>query len=58
MFFDPTYLLFIAPGLLLSLWASWRVKSSFSRYSQVRTMTGMTGAQAASRLLSMAGRNS
>jgi len=31
------YLLFIAPGLLLSLLASWMVKSAFSRYSQVRT---------------------
>jgi Zn-dependent membrane protease YugP len=29
MFFDPTYLLFMAPGLLLSLWASMRVKSTF-----------------------------
>jgi uncharacterized protein len=57
MYFDPMYLIFIAPGFLLSLWASWRVKSSFNRYSQVRTMTGMTGAQAAARLLSMAGIN-
>lgn len=49
------YLLFIAPGLLLSLLASWMVKSAFSRYSQVRTMNGLTGAEAAERMLASAG---
>ena len=29
--FDYTYFLFIAPGLILSLWASWRVKSNFRK---------------------------
>jgi Zn-dependent membrane protease YugP len=55
MFFDPLYLLIIAPGLLLSLLASWMVKSAFSRYSQVRTMNGLTGAEAAARMLAGAG---
>jgi hypothetical protein len=49
------YLLFIAPGLLLSLLASWMVKSAFSRYSKVLTMNGLTGAQAAERMLANAG---
>jgi uncharacterized protein len=49
------YLLFIAPGLLLSMLASWMVKSAFSRYSQVRTMNGLTGAEAAERMLASAG---
>lgn len=57
MFFDPMYLLFIAPGLLLSLWASFRVKSTFSKYSQVRSRRGMTGAQAAYELMRRAGIN-
>ena len=51
MSFAPFYFVIIAPGLALSLWASWRVKSSFSRYSRVRAMTGLTGAEAAQRLL-------
>lgn len=51
MFFDPTYLLFMAPGLLLSLWASMRVKSTFHHYSQVASRSGMTGAEAARELL-------
>jgi uncharacterized protein len=49
------YLLFIAPGVLLSLLASWMVKSAFSRYSQVPTMNGLTGAQAAEKMLANAG---
>ena len=49
------YLLFIAPGLLLSLLASWMVKSAFSRYSKVLTMNGLTGAQAAERMIASAG---
>ena len=51
MLFDPMYFLFIAPALVLSLWASWRVKANFSRYSRVPVATGLTGAEAAQRLL-------
>jgi uncharacterized protein len=55
LMFDPMYLLFIAPGLLLSLWASFRVKRAFNKYSQVRTMRGLTGAEAAEEMLRCAG---
>jgi Zn-dependent membrane protease YugP len=55
MIFEPIYLLFIAPGLALSLWASMRVKSTFNKYSKVRSMRGLTGAQAAQELLRGAG---
>jgi len=55
LFFDPTYLLFIAPALLLSLWASFRTKSAFNKYSRVRTVRGLTGAQAARVMLDGAG---
>jgi Zn-dependent membrane protease YugP len=55
MFFDPMYLLFIAPALLLSLWASFRTKSAFNKYSRVRTLRGLTGAQAARAMLDRAG---
>lgn len=50
MMWDPTYILVLI-GALLSMWASSRVNSTFRRYSQVRSMTGMTGAEAAARLL-------
>lgn len=55
MFFDPVYLLFMAPGLVLALWASFRTKRTFAKYSKVRTLNGLTGAQAAQRLLERAG---
>jgi len=54
-FFDPIYFLFILPGLALSLWASYRTKSAFNKYSQVRSMNGHTGAEAARALLDRAG---
>ena len=55
MMFDPIYLLFAAPGLLLSLWASYRVRTAFDHYSQVGTMRGMSGAESARHLLDAAG---
>jgi len=55
MLFDPMYFLFIGPGLLLSLWASFRVKRTFKKYSKVRSGRGLTGAEAAQELLRNAG---
>jgi len=54
-FIDPTYLLFILPALALSLWATWRTRSAFKKYSRVRTLRGLTGAQAAQEMLRRAG---
>jgi len=55
MFIDPRYFLFIAPALVLSLWASWRMRSAFNKYSRVPSARGLTGAQAARILLDSAG---
>ncbi|HEX3526317.1 MAG TPA: zinc metallopeptidase [Thermoanaerobaculia bacterium] len=55
LFFDPTYLLFIATALLLSLWASFRTKATFNEYSRIRASRGLTGAQAARVMLDGAG---
>ena len=49
-YYDATYLLVIL-GAILSVIASARVNGTFSRYSRVRSMSGMTGAQAARRIL-------
>ncbi len=51
---DPTYFLVII-GAVICLLASARVKSTFNKYSRVRNMSGMTGAQAAERILHGAG---
>ncbi|HZS41534.1 MAG TPA: zinc metallopeptidase [Polyangia bacterium] len=55
MFFDPQYFLFVVPGLLLSMFAAWYVRSTFRRYSQVPLARGLTGAQAAEAVLRGAG---
>ncbi|HVZ35515.1 MAG TPA: zinc metallopeptidase, partial [Polyangiaceae bacterium] len=51
MYFDPLYFLFLAPGLLLSLWATFKVKSTFRHYSEVPAASGLSGAQAAAELM-------
>ena len=50
-FWDPLYFIFALPALLLGLGAQIMVKSAFSKYSQVRTGRGLTGAQAADAIL-------
>jgi len=57
MIFDPMYFLFLAPALLLSLWASMKVKSNFKKYSRISTSRGMTGAEAAAAILRREGIN-
>ena len=49
-YWDPTYILVII-GVIISLWASAKVKTTYSKYSRVRSMSGLTGAQAAERIL-------
>lgn len=55
LFFDPTYLCFMAPAFLLMMLASWYVNSAYSRWSRVRVRSGLTGAQAAQRLIATGG---
>ena len=52
--FDPTYILVLI-GVVLSLLASAKVKSTYAKYQGVRSMSGLTGAQAAARILRHAG---
>lgn len=53
--FDLTYLVLVMPCIILSLWASSSVKSTFNRYSTVYSSRRITGAQAAQRVLSANG---
>lgn len=53
-YLDPTYSLVLI-GVVLTLAASARVKTTFNKYSRVRSMSGMTGAEAARRILNSAG---
>ena len=51
MFFDWTYVVLVLPCVLLSIWASSSVSSTFKKYSQQHSRRGITGAQAAERVL-------
>ncbi len=53
MIFDPMYFIFIAPALLLMLWAQIRVKSAYARGSKIDAR--LTGAAAARYILDQAG---
>lgn len=56
-FFDPMYLVFLIPAILLSLAAQAMVSGAFARWSQVRNSAGLTGVQVAQRLINFAGLN-
>ena len=49
--FDRYFILLVIPPLILSLWAQFKVKSTFNKYSRIRSKNGVTGAQAAQFLL-------
>lgn len=53
-YYDPTYLLVLI-GAVLCIWAQMRVKSTYRKYARVRSRSGMTGAQAAQRILQLSG---
>ena len=53
--FDWTYLYLVLPCVLLSLWASHNVNSTFKKYSQQFSVRRLTGAEAAQRVLSANG---
>lgn len=51
-FLDPTYLIFMIPAFILMGITSWYVRHAYSKWSQVRAGSNLTGYQAAQRLLS------
>jgi Zn-dependent membrane protease YugP len=53
--FDPRLLLFIVPGLLLGLWAQFKVRSAYERASRIRSRRGLTGAATARMILEAEG---
>lgn len=55
MYFNPIYYLFALPALILGLWAQWRVRSAYSKYSRIRNRNNLTGLEVARRLLTANG---
>lgn len=57
MFFDPMYFVFALPALLLAMYATFKVRRTYAKYSQVPSATGLSGAEVARHLLNAAGLN-
>ncbi len=55
LFYDYWYIILVLPCVLLSLWASFNVKSTFKKYSKQLSSRRITGAEAAQRVLSANG---
>ena len=55
MYFSPTYWLYMAPGMLLVMFASWYVKAAYKKWSKVPSKSRISGHEAAQRLITRAG---
>ncbi len=53
--FDPMYFLFLAPGMLLAMWAQMRIQSAYAEASQIPSRSGVSGAEAAHLVMQQAG---
>lgn len=53
--FDPNYLMYMLPALIITMIASFYVKISYNKWSKVPARSGLTGAQAAQRLINNGG---
>jgi len=51
-FFDPFYLIFMIPAFILMAVTSWYVRHAYNKWSKIRATSGLTGHQAAQRLIS------
>jgi Zn-dependent membrane protease YugP len=54
-FYNPTYLLYMAPAFILMMLTSWYVKAAYNKWSKVQSGSRMTGMQAAQRLVTTSG---
>lgn len=57
MILDPWYFIILLPGILLGVWAQFKLHSAYGKYSQIGVESGLTGAAAARRILDDAGLN-
>lgn len=55
MIFDPLYFIVLAPGILLGIYAQWKVTSAYHRASRIPSRSGISGAEAAAHVMDGAG---
>lgn len=51
LFFNPLYFILVGPAIIFAMWAQYKVKTAYNRYSQVAASSGLTGSQLARNLL-------
>ncbi len=51
LMYHPLFWVMVGPAFLIALWAQYRVKSTFAKYSRVPSRSGMSGARAARAIL-------
>lgn len=54
-YFNPQYLLYMAPAILITMAAQWYVNSSYRKWGRVRNRTGISGVEAAQRIIRSSG---
>ena len=54
-FIDYWYIILVVPAMIISVWAQYKVKSTFNKFSKVRNVRNVTGAYAAQAVLSYYG---
>ena len=52
---DPKYIIMVGPAILLAMWAQWKVKSAYAQAARISARSGMSGAEAAQRILNVCG---
>lgn len=57
MFLDPRYFIIVGPAIIFSMWAQYKVKNSYRRYSKVAASSGLSGSELARMLLDRNGLN-
>jgi hypothetical protein len=57
MYFDPMYFLFLIPPLFLAMWAQFRVKAAYAKYTKIPNQRRLTGLEAARIILPGEGLN-
>src|SRR4051812_32978893 len=55
LYFDPMYFAFIIPGMLVALWAQYKLRSAYAEAGELLPRSGLTGAEAAAAVLHRAG---
>jgi Zn-dependent membrane protease YugP len=55
MIFDPLYIVFMIPGLLLGIWAQMKLSGAYNKYIRVGVSSGISGAEAAREILNQSG---